>query len=202
MDNVRFSVILCCLLLSACAMTVNGQPTDITTFFQNLQASYHGIWRLVTAFAYLTGACFITLAIFQLKIYGEMRTMMTGQHNIWRPITYLTIGAVLMMLPAAFHAMMITTFGYSNYLPINYAETDVVTWGKQTFTITPAVLGFVQIVGLVAFVRGWISLVKITEQGGQHSFGKSVTFIIGGLFCINIEGTKNIIFSLFTPAGS
>src|SRR3990167_4610251 len=85
------SLMILSLTLTACAITVNGQPADITTFFQNLQASYVGIWRLITAFAYLSGGVFITIAIFQLKVYGEMRTMMTGHANIWKPLTYLLV---------------------------------------------------------------------------------------------------------------
>lgn len=194
-------LLFCFLFLESCAVTVNGQPADLTTFFQNLQSSYHGIWLLVTAFAYLAGAFFITMAVYQLKVYGEMRTMMTGHANIWKPLTYMFVGAGLMYLPTLFHAFMQSTFGYANYLPINYGQNDVIVWGKQTYTITPAILGFVQIVGLIAFTRGWMMLVKISDQGSHGGFGKAMTFIIGGLLCINIEGTKNLIFSLFAVPG-
>jgi intracellular multiplication protein IcmC len=55
------------------------------------------------------------------------------------------------------------------------------------------VLQLIQIVGLIAFIRGWLILVKTAtgQQGG--GIGKGITHIIGGVLALNIVGTQQVI---------
>ena len=63
------------------------------------------------------------------------------------------------------------------------------------FSDTLGLLGNItQFVGYVAFIRGWILLLRIGEQGSQPgAFAKAVTHIVGGLVAINIFGTVAVI---------
>jgi intracellular multiplication protein IcmC len=54
---------------------------------------------------------------------------------------------------------------------------------------------FIQIIGLVAFIRGWMMIAKSASQGGhqQGGFGKGMMHIFGGVMAINIVSTLNVI---------
>ena len=61
-----------------------------------------------------------------------------------------------------------------------------------------ALLGLVQVMGVIAFIRGWVLLGHAGEQNAQQGmFGKGLTHIIGGILAINIVGTKDLIWNTF-----
>jgi len=159
---------------------------DVAEMLVNLSSSYPNLWRLITSFAYVAGFLFIFRAMYHLKIYGELRTMMATQTGLKTPVMYIVVGAVFIYLPSAFDTMMQSTFGYTDVAPLLSYITVGSDAGQQ---ILKAVLGMVQLVGLVAFVRGWILLSKAQEQGSHGGTGKGLTHIFGGLLAINIEGT-------------
>ncbi|MBI5448090.1 MAG: type IV secretion protein IcmC [Gammaproteobacteria bacterium] len=176
--------------------TVNGNQVSLQGFLNRLAVSYNDIAKLVTAWAYITGAFFGVFAIFQFKVYGESRTMMSIQTNIFKPITYLLVSVALMYFPSTFKTLMMSTFGTPNLSPLNWSGvTSVGVYGYK-LAVTPALLGLMRLVGLVSFVRGWIMLVRIADQGQHGTFGKAVTHIVGGLLLINIVGTGKLLWNL------
>ena len=185
---------LALILLSGC--TINNNQVNLQVFLQNLSVSYNAITRLVTAWAYLTGIVFGAIAIFQLKVYGEMRTMMSGHANLFKPIMYLIVSVILMYLPSTFQSVMKTTFGSASTSPLSWSSVSSVGMYGYKLAITPALLGLMRLVGLISFVRGWILLVRISEQGQHGSFGKAITHILGGLLLINVVAVGNILSNL------
>ena len=183
------------LFATLAGCTVNNNPVNLQVFLNRLSKSYNELEHLITAWAYLTGMMFGCYALFQLKIYGEMRTMMSGHANIFRPLMYLVVCVALMYLPSTLGTMMMTTFGTSSATPLSWSDVDEVGVHGYKLAITPALLGLVRLVGIVAFIRGWILLTRITEQG-QHNFGKAATHIIGGVLLINIVGVGNMLWNL------
>jgi intracellular multiplication protein IcmC len=47
-------------------------------------------------------------------------------------------------------------------------------------------LTFVQVIGVIAFVRGWLILKKVVEGSGNVSLAQGLTHILGGVLAINI----------------
>lgn len=191
-----FFILLAAAMLSGCS--VNGQEINSAVFLDNLARSYNSIYRLLNAWAYMCGMLFITMSIFQLKIYGEMRTMMSGQTNLMKPISFFLVGAMLMYLPSTFQTMMLTTFGSASSNPMSWSNVTEVGINGYQLAITPALLGLMRIIGLISFIRGWIILVHVSEQGQHSTLSKGLTHILGGLFLINIVGTTNILWNLIT----
>src|SRR3990167_3303296 len=171
------SIVFLVFLIFLAGCSVNGQQADLSAFLNNLARTYTSLWKLITGFAYLAGAFFGLMAVFQFKIYAEQRTMMSLQTNIMKPLMHLLVCVALMWLPRTFSVLMVRTFGYQ-------------------LALTPALLGLVRIVGLVSFVRGWMMMVHVAEQGHQASFGKAMTHIFGGLLLINIVGASNLLWRL------
>ena len=187
---LRFALIGVMLCLTGCA----SNAPDLQSMLVNLSASYPALWQLITATAYVLGFFMALKAIYYLKIYGEMRTMMANESSIKTPATLLLVAGVLIYSPTAFQVLMNTTFGTAQITPLSYSGTTQ-GWTQAS---TNAVLGLVQVFGLIAFVRGWVYFARAGEKGAQPGmFGKGLTHIMGGLLAINIVGFKDVIWNTF-----
>jgi intracellular multiplication protein IcmC len=191
--NTGYLFFLCFYLSLLGLAGCSAQITDTANMLVNLSNSYAGIWKLVTGGAYLMGIGLAMRGIYYLKLYGEARTMMSSQSNLKVPVVYLFVAGILMYLPAAGHIFVMSLFGTPEVTPLGYNATKV---GGLNIQATNAMLGFVQIVGLISFVRGWMIIVKSAQGAAQGtSMGKGLTHIIGGILAINIVGTKNALWS-------
>lgn len=176
-------------LLSGC-QNMGIHANTIVTLSQN----FPNLWRLATAFAYLAGIIFIFRAVFQLKQYGEMTAMRASGTTIKGPIILFICGSALIFLPTIKASLLASSFGYSNQLPISYSSSS----GIVDVATKRALMQLMQLMGIIAFVRGWIQLSHLSSpSGGQHSVGKALTHIIGGLCAINIQGTVYMLQSTF-----
>lgn len=186
-----FFIISLCLFLSGCSGM--GHSIDFQTMLQNLAKSYPNLWRLLTASSYIMGFFFIFKAVYSLKIYGESRTMSSSQTSIKGPLANILAGVMLIFIPTAFSMINMTFFGTPNLLSYNQGGIGVFT--QESIA---AVLGVVQLVGLIAFIRGWVYIARAGESsGGQPVIGKALTHIIGGAFAINVVQVKDVIWNTF-----
>jgi intracellular multiplication protein IcmC len=169
--------------------------TDITTMIINFSNTLGPVNKLVTGLAYVMGIGLYFRAIYHLKIYGDMRTMMSSNTSIKTPIIFLLIGSVFIFMPTALSIVMRSTFGYSGINPL----TDFPGYSNHNTLAMAAVLKVVQFVGLVSFIRGWMFLVNAASaHGGQPgTTGKAFTHIIGGLMAMNIAGTATLLSNTF-----
>lgn len=191
--NKRYLFFTCFYISVMGLVGCSTQIQDSANMLVNLSNSYAGIWRLVTGGAYLMGMALAMRGIYYLKIYGDARTMMSSNANFKVPVIYLMVAGVFMYLPSATHSFLTSTFGTSQITPLGYNSSSV---GGLSIQATNAILGFVQLVGLISFVRGWMIIVKSAQGAAQGaSFGKGFTHIIGGILAINIVGTKNALWS-------
>ena len=154
--------------------------------------SYPAIWGMLTGVCYIIGFCLSLKAVYSLKIYGDMRTMTSTQTSIMGPLTMFIVAAVLIFIPSAFHVLNYTVFGYNSPLSYTQAQTTI------NPVVIKALVGIVQIVGLIAFIRGWLILSAHAQHpGGQATLGKALTHIIGGLLAVNILGVVDVIWNTF-----
>lgn len=149
------------------------------------------LMRLVTAFAYVMGMYLIFVGILKLKQYGESRTMMSQSHELKGPMIFIAVGALLLYFPTSVQVGLSSFFAEPS--PYGYLEgTD--EWAgfmNNVFMV-------IQLFGTIAFIRGLLLLSRLGGHGGQpDTFGRAMTHIIGGIFCINIyEFIKVILFTL------
>lgn len=188
-----FALIACALPVFAASGGASGAVSTVSAqdMINRIVEQLPSLTRLVTAFAYVMGIWFMVVSIMKFKRYGEMRTMMSMQHHLREPMTYMVIGALLLFLPSSVN-MGLSTF-WAEPSPYSYLEDDD-QWSQfinNCFLV-------VQFLGTVAFVRGLAIIAQLGGQsGGQGAFGKGVTHIIGGIFCINIyQFTQVILFTL------
>ena len=51
----------------------------------------------------------------------------------------------------------------------------------------------IQVVGLVAFLRGWLLIARSSSQGqGAGNIGKGLMHVFGGVMAMNIIGTLEV----------
>lgn len=170
---------------------------DASQLLINLSSSYPAIFKLVTALCVASGFGFALRGIYALKIYGETRTMMNPHTSLRPPLVYLFVAMALIYFPEGFKMVMQTIYGNSrieNILTYDSGQSVHVTQAIR------AVLGLVQIIGIIAFLKGWHHLSKHANHhggGGQSGIGKAITHIIGGILAINIIGTYKVINATF-----
>jgi len=166
---------------------------DALSMLANLSKSYPALTFMVTGLCYVIGMSLMIRAIYYLKVYGELRTMMSTQSSLKIPMTYMVAGAVFLFIPTAFQTMTMTIFGTSSMLGYENIDSSI------NPIVLRAVGGFVQLLGFVSFIRGWMILVAnaTSPGGGGASFGKGLTHIIGGLLLVNIYGVASVVWNTF-----
>lgn len=166
--------------------------------FANLKPSLLQIQKLITAVAYVMGVHFLIKGVGALKHAGEMKSHMSQQHSMKEPIFYLVAGSMLIYLPTAISVFLTTVFGSDDILQYNQLRSSnpiINTMFGAAGVFGEDMVLFIQIIGLIAFVRGWMMVAKGATQGGhqQGGFGKGMMHIFGGIMAINIVSTLNVI---------
>lgn len=154
----------------------------------HIAKSYPAIERFLVAFCYVVGIWFVIAGFNKLKRYTEMRgTMMGGQAHIGGPLLYIFIGILLFYFPSLVNVMVFTVWGTTSI--VQYPVTP-----PKWKYFTDPVIGLVRIVGYIAFIRGWILLVRLGQESHQPgTAGKALLHIFGGVLAINIVGTLNML---------
>lgn len=155
-----------------------------------LTQNFQIISIIIENIAIIMGVGFTLAGLFQLKKYGESRTMMSQQHSIAGPLLMLLAGAMLLILPTFVGSMLLAFWGTSS--PLSYSG------GPAGYSsLVPPVLMFVRIIGVIAFIRG---IVLLARSGGQQSqqgtFGKAMIHIFAGILCVHILGTMDLLEQL------
>lgn len=186
--------ILLPLGLTACGKLPDTSSLDIEQMIINLAKTMPSLLAMFTAAAYIIGFALVLKGIYRLKEYGEMRTTMSSQTNIWGAIITLVMGSMLIFLVSSYKIGLQTLFGYSS--PLRYSQDS-----SSTDALVSSVVLIMQVVGVIAFIRG----ILLLNSGGTHhaqpgSIGKGLTFIVGGLLAINIYGTWQVLVNTLTGA--
>jgi len=156
-----------------------------------LKGQLPAIELLFSGMAYLLGVGFLVAGVYQLRIYGEVRMMMPSHTNLYKPVATLFSGAMLLYLPTAYKIFLISIFGSANISPIDYQSGE-----QQWVLLVDVVVNIVKLVGIGAFIKGWVLLARGAQTGGaQSTLGKAFTHIVGGVLAMNIVAVQEILFS-------
>jgi intracellular multiplication protein IcmC len=137
--------------------------------------------RLVSGFSYVAGFAFVVRSIYQLKEYGESRTMMSSHTAIVGPMTLMIIGGALIYLPTVIDDLTLTVFGSNN--PISYPES-----GESNYDLmVKVIINIMYVVGGIAAVRGLMLLTRATSQQSQPgTFAQAIAHLVGGVLALNV----------------
>ena len=165
----------------------------------NLSITFEGLKRLIVAISYVTGIALIARGLLMYRIFANQTYGSQQRGEIAGPLVFLIVGGILCYFPSSVDTTLLTVFGSTEIElisnPIAYDQSaSMAKW----HTIKKIVISYMTLIGLIAFVRGWIILSKMGHQGSQPgSVGKGVTHIIGGILLINCVKTATIIAQTF-----
>ena len=165
---------------------------DILT---NIASTLIPVEHLITGAAYLMGLAFAMKALFCLKQHGENRAA-AQQSSFKEPLMYFLVAAVFIYFPTGFSVLMKTTFGYSNVLAYTAINTKNQTLNAlfNSGAASEALTRIIQVIGLIAFIRGWVLLSRSSGQGQQQGgTSKALMHIVGGILAMNIIGTLEVL---------
>lgn len=167
-----------------------GLEYDFSDWLHNLQTHLPAVVQLIIATAYVTGLWFFCLGLLKLKAYGHQTVFMATHANFTASLAYLVCGIALFYTPTMIDTSLFTFW--------NYGLSSVVAYPNEANTSLSSIMNpciaIVRVIGYIAFVRGWIILVRIGQQGAAPgTIGKASTHIVGGMLAINIVGTWDVI---------
>lgn len=188
----------------------SGGGLDAMLFFLILDI-FKPMLKLVSAFSYLAGIILVMIGIGRLLKTSQEGAK--GPGGIGTIFTFLVAG-MLLSIDVVIGAAVGTFFGDSFTGLIGGAlgvsnSSEIASFGVLSLStgsaainshiesVISAVVGFMIIVGVIAFVRGIFILRDVAEGGQQASLMAAVTHIIGGAFAVNIGGVINAVQSTF-----
>lgn len=161
--------------------------------FSNLDKSLQPIWQFLIALCYVLGIWFVAIAILKLKQYGQMTVMMATHASMASSIAYLAVGTGLLFVPTLLDVSVATLW--------DYGVNDIRAYdaAPSYADIINPILDLVKIIGLIAFMRGWILLIRLGNHGGSPpgTVGKAIAHMVGGILAINITGTLDVLKATF-----
>ena len=208
-----FALTFFVFLLSSNALAV---ITDISSILQNLQKIVGPITVVLLSISYVAGIVLIFRGLGLLKAFGMPLTQATRPGEIAGPLVYLIVGAALIYMPSTVEVTSHTFFGRGSksvviggkiqLSALGNAATKILSYAPelgiekywQDFVNT--IILYVQLIGLLAFIRGWFIIAHSGQPGVQPgSISKGIIHIIGGIIAINFlpvfEILRNTIFN-------
>ncbi|OGT55438.1 MAG: hypothetical protein A3F14_06545 [Gammaproteobacteria bacterium RIFCSPHIGHO2_12_FULL_43_28] len=181
-----FAFVLFALPAFAEAQTnvVNLSAADV---LRNIAEQVPRLIQMVTAIAYVLGFYFVFVGLLKLKHFGEQRSMHSQEHGLSAPLIYLMVGILLIYLPSSVRVGLSTFF--AEPAPYGYLEATG-QWDQFYNTV----YSIIQFIGIIAFIRGLVLLTHTGGHGQQGTFARALSFIIGGILCINIYQVVQVVF--------
>lgn len=173
----------------------------LETTLQNLRQLVIPLTELLLILSFVLGISFIWHAIVAMKHRGMMMNQQSQPGELASIIAYLVVGAVLVWLPTSSNLIADTFFGggQGNLFSEGAFDFSALGTGAQLMSYTTntsvqaqwtavanTLVVYIQFIGLIAFIRGWVILSKMGKPGTPaETTGKALTHIIGGIIAIN-----------------
>jgi intracellular multiplication protein IcmC len=163
-----------------------------SSFFTAFETYKVKINNLLFGLTYLIGLGIIFSSLMQLKKFGQRSAMMQSQASLLGPICRLFLGVIVMYLHEFLNIVYQTTWGENvgDVLDLQSKTTDT-----GIDSIVKPMAGFIQFIGLIAVIRGFMVLQRTASESGNQpgQLSKGFTHIVGGVFAINILGLVHLI---------
>ncbi len=176
---------------------------SLDTALTNLSNAFSSIEHLIVAITYIIGLSLIVRGIMMYRVFATQTMSSAQKGEIAGPMVHIIIGSLLLYLPSTLTTSLTTVFATTD---ISQAS-DIIAYqslsGSEKWQkLTSVVIEYMTLIGLIAFVRGWVILSKMGHSGSQPgSMGKGLIHVIGGILLVNIVDTVNILSCTFGYSG-
>ncbi|MCB1827482.1 MAG: type IV secretion protein IcmC [Coxiellaceae bacterium] len=164
--------------------------TNVEQYASNMINNLQHFASILQILSIAGGLALFVGALFEFKRYGEMRTFMSHQMTIARPLCMMLGGVMLLIMPLIITTGMLAFWGYVN--PMQYSATSSDGWAP----LMPVIIMFVKVVGVFAFIRGIFLISRCGQQGQPGQLSKALLHMFGGILCINIVATEQLLHAL------
>lgn len=171
---------------SAVASTTDGLDIILKNFVANI---YQPMFATLSALCYIIGVFLVIRGLLKAAKAGT-DPRVGAPHVI---LANLLIGGVFLTAGSMVVSMTYTLFntGSSNDFSslINWSAITGETGGntEAANTAVVAILKFIQIIGVIGFIRGWLIIKNAVEGTGQTTVPQGLTHVIGGAMAYNID---------------
>lgn len=168
----------------------DGATETFANILSNMSAHYGSIGSLIESVSYFLALIFVVVALFKLRDNAQD----PDRTPINYPIALLGVAAVLSSVGSSVGMGSETIFG-SSYSFISYndprldsslAQNEFSAAGVKLFR---GVTGFIQLLGFIAFIKGWVMVKNSQRPGGNPSenlLGRGGILIAAGILGVNI----------------
>lgn len=175
----------------------SGNFIDALQLLVNASEAFPAIQMLIMSIATLIGVIMVGTSLM------DMFYMSAGTGTNWSGASAPTSGGVITKF---FVGGILVSSAYFLYISGNTfigtnVSTSAMLYGTPPNTYCDqakrAVFSLVGLVGLVAFVRGWIVISKVMNQSRSEGLGMGITFIIGGTLCYFLPDLGELLAEWF-----
>ncbi len=162
---------------------VYAQEYDLQNVVRNISIQIDPIKNFLMVLSYVIGVGMCVVAIMKLKKYGTKTAFMHVEMTLLGPFLQFFVGVGLFYLPT-----FLTSLNQTVWQDVSNVDITLGYETESSANYIAPILGIIQIIGIIAFLRGWVQISRATNAGNQPGVvSKALTFIIGGLLAINIQ---------------
>ena len=172
---------------------------NLESAFSALSSSFYSLEKMLLVLSYIIGLFLALRGVMMYRAFANQTYGSAQRGEIAGPMVFLIVGIMLIYLPSTMNASLQTIFGTSEIGQlsslVSYQSPDS---SENWLNLQNIFVKYLKLVGLIAFLRGWIILSKMGHPGAQPgSIGKGITHIFGGVVLINLVDTINILGRTF-----
>lgn len=169
---------------------------DLQMMMTALNQNLPEIQAMIRGLAFTTGIILFTKVMFKLRRAADYRSMMYQPTELIGPMVGIFISIVLIYAAAFMQLSANTLFDRSQLLSLDF-NTHAAFSNNQA--VATAVFMTLKTVGMIAFIRGWVLLLRATDQGsaGQGLVGKGIMHIISGVLAFHFWWTVQVLAGTF-----
>jgi intracellular multiplication protein IcmC len=201
-------------ILASMPLTANA-VLSMDQMLVNLQVVVRPVYGMLLTISLVLGILMMMRGIILLKSLAVPPTQMSRPGEIMGPIVYIFVGSILIWIPAASDTLSLTLFattqesinGIANNSTISASKTLLIYTNagveQQWSRLIDTIVTYVKLIGFIAFLRGWLIISEIGQQGSQPGHvTKGIVHIIGGILAINFIPLAMMIQNTLTTGGS
>jgi intracellular multiplication protein IcmC len=179
-------------------MDFGSLTPNLSVAITNLGDAFGNIRTLILYSAYIIG---LLLFIKGFMDFRNATQAAGGRHEFGGSLMYFVSGIALIYFPSTLDSGLTTVFGNTS-TTINAQTISYLSKGSSSSwpDLLKILLKYVQIIGYIAFIRGWMLIARSgqgQQQSGGHGSSKGITHIIAGILLVNISGTIDILAQTF-----
>lgn len=181
------------LLLQVSFAFAGTTASNIGSMFVNFESSAYSIINLIQK---------ASLVIGLFLIFGSVLKFIevaNGKAQIRTPLIMFLAGIGCFMMLSSLDVITNTLSMGSKVSNPGDVLMSAGGTSSGSAAIIKSILVFVQMVGALAFVRGWLLINQYAQQAREGILGRALTHLFGGALAINIKWSAAVLLNTFAP---